>query len=309
MYREILTHPHIGSYSAAFLAGFIAAYFLARWRAKQNQIEGRHIDNLVLLLLVVCPMGARFFSRLFDFAAPIGIWEAMKIWKGGGLVFYGGMIFGLALVIIYVALTKIPFLQLGDVLAPSLALGLAFGRVGCFLSGCCWGDVCVRPTKLAAMNSTTHYQLQTFPSLSPPDFFLAVQFPPESGAYEQHEAFGLISHKAAHSLPVHPAQLYEAVLVLVICMLLNLGFNQRRARGEILATFAIAYGFARFGVEFFRADTPPIYFGMSVSQVISIGIVTAGLALFIFARKLGSSKPQNLSARETTLVHQLNLVR
>ena len=296
MHREIFTHPYIGSYSAMLLAGFIAAYFLARWRARRNQIEGRHIDNLVLLLLVICPMGARFFSRLFDFVPSIGFWEALKIWKGGGLVFYGGMIFGVLLVINYVAITKISFLQLGDVLAPSLALGLAFGRVGCFLSGCCWGDVCVAPSQLEPIKSAiTRHQLQTFPALSPPDFFVAVKFPPESGAFEQHQKLGLIPSGAAHSLPVHPAQLYEASLVLCLCLFLNWAFNYRRARGEIIAAFAVGYGIIRFAVEFFRADTPPIYFGMSLSQVISIGIGGIGLILFVFIRnfpKLERRDPQ-----------------
>ncbi|MEO7297628.1 MAG: prolipoprotein diacylglyceryl transferase [Verrucomicrobiota bacterium] len=285
MYREILTHPHIGSYSALLLAGFIAAYFLGRWRATRNQIEGRHIDNLVLLLLIVTPIGARFFSRLFDFPEPIGLWEALKVWKGGGLVFYGGLIFGIALVVAYVLITKISFLQFGDVLAPSLALGLAFGRVGCFLSGCCWGDFCGNPAQLALIkNAITKHQIQTFPALSPKDFFLAVRFPPETGAYEQHQTLGLISAKAATSLPVHPAQLYEAGLALCLCLLLNAAFKHRRGRGEVFAQFAIGYGVIRFAVEFFRADTPPVYFGMSISQVISIGIGVAGCALFAYSR-------------------------
>ncbi len=286
MYREIFTHPHIGSYSAMLLAGFIAAWLLARWRARRNQIEGRHIDNLVLLLLVICPMGARFFSRLFDFVPFIGFWEALKLWKSSGLVFYGGMIFGVMVVIVYAAIMKISLLQLGDVLAPSLALGLAFGRVGCFLSGCCWGDVCVTPRQLVPIKSAfLRHQLQTFPALSPPNFFLALKFPPESGAYEQHQKLGLISSDAAHSLPVHPTQLYEAALVLGLCLFLNFVFNRRRAQGEIIAAFAFGYGIIRFTVEFFRADTPPIYSGMSISQVLSIGLAGLGVILFVVIRK------------------------
>jgi len=286
MYREIVSYPHIGSYSALLLAGFFAAYLLARRRAKKNGIEGRHIDNIALLLPVVCLMGARFFSRLFDFSPPIGFLESLKIWKGGGLVFYGGMVFGVIAIIAYVKATKIRLLEFSDVLAPSLALGLAFGRVGCFLSGCCWGDVCVDPARLNSVtNSLTHFQLRTFPSLSSPNLFFAVQFPPDTGAYEQHLRLGLIPAKAAHSLPVHPTQLYEAISVLGLCLFLNIGSNRRRTRGEIISEFCVGYGSIRFFVEFFRADTPPVYFGMSISQVISIGIACVGLALFIFVRK------------------------
>lgn len=299
MHRELLTHPHIGSYPAMLLAGFLAAFLLARWRAKCNGIEGRHIDNLVLLLLVVTPVGARFFSRLFDFPEPIGFVEALKVWKGGGLVFYGGMIFGLAAAIFYVAITKIRPLKLFDVLGPSLALGLAFGRMGCFLSGCCWGDLCVETSRLNAItNPVTHSQVQTFPSLSQPGFFMAVTFPRASGAYEQHQRLGLISPSANRSWPVHPTQLYEAALALALCLLLNFRFNKARAEGEIAAGFCLGYGLVRFAAEFLRADTPPIYFGMSVSQVISIGIAMVGLVLFIFVRKSRRVTAQSVRSTE-----------
>jgi phosphatidylglycerol---prolipoprotein diacylglyceryl transferase len=295
MHRELFTHPHIGSYPVLLLTGFLAAFLLARWRAKQNGIEGRHIDNLVLLLLVLTPIGSRFFSRLFDFPTPIGFVEALKIWKGGGLVFYGGMIFGFITVIVYVAVTKIRMLRLLDVLGPSLALGLAFGRMGCFLSGCCWGDVCVESARLNSItNPITHSQVQTFPSLSQPNFFMALSFPPESGAYEQHQRLGLISSSATRSLPVHPTQLYEAVLALGLCLFLNFYFMKRRVEGEIASAFCMGYGVVRFIAEFFRADTPPMYFGMSVSQVISLGIVLAGLALFIFIRKFRQPPVRNV---------------
>ncbi len=299
MYREILTHPHIGSYSALLLLGFVAGYFLARWRAKKNGIEGRHIDNIALLLPVVCLIGARFFSRLFDFPTPIGFWEALKIWKGGGLVFYGGMIFGVIAIGAYVKIMKVRLLGISDVLAPSLALGLAFGRIGCFLSGCCWGDVCVESTQLNAItNPITHSQVQTFPTLSAPHFFMAVSFPPETGAYEQHQDLGLISASATHSLPVHPAQLYEALLAFTLCIFLNFSFIRRRLRGEIFAAFCLGYGFIRFCVEYFRADTPPIYFGMSVSQVISLGIALSGLTLFICLRKFTQTTAPRLDRVE-----------
>jgi phosphatidylglycerol---prolipoprotein diacylglyceryl transferase len=299
MHRELLTHPHIGSYPALLLAGFLAAFLLARWRAKRNGLEGRHIDNLVLLLLVVTPIGSRFFSRLFDFPTPISLVEALKIWKGGGLVFYGGMIFGFITVLVYVTITKLKMLKLLDVLAPSLALGLAFGRVGCFLSGCCWGDVCVETLQLTSITiPVAHSQVQTFPALSPPNFLMAVSFPSESGAFEQHQRMGLISASANRSLPVHPTQLYESVLALGLCLSLNFCFKKRRSEGEITSAFCLGYGFIRFGVEYFRADTPPVYFGMSISQVISLGIAFVGLVLFIFVRRFRRAPTPNMRLTE-----------
>src|ERR1041385_3508455 len=104
------------------------------------------------------------------------------------------------------------------IFAPGLALGLAFGRVGCFMAGCCWGDLCVEPSALSKVPpAVTPWQIQTFASLSPSHFPLAVRFPPNAGAFEQHRHLGLISADATASLPVHPVQLYEACLALILC--------------------------------------------------------------------------------------------
>ncbi|MGI8966735.1 MAG: prolipoprotein diacylglyceryl transferase family protein [Limisphaerales bacterium] len=93
MYRDLFTHPYIGSYSVLLLVGYFFGFLLARWRAPQNKIEGRHVDNLVLLLLLITPVGARSFSRLFYFPTKLSLWNALKIWEGGGVVFSGGTTF------------------------------------------------------------------------------------------------------------------------------------------------------------------------------------------------------------------------
>ncbi len=282
MHKELVTYPHISSYSGLLLLGFFMGYLLARGRAKRNNIEGRHIDNLTLILIVICPAGARFFNRLFYYPTKLSFSEALKVWEGGGLVFYGGMIFGVVTVLIYASVMRVKLFSLGDVLAPSLALGLAFGRIGCFMAGCCWGDLCVAPAKLNSVSdSAMREQIQTFPKLCPAGFPLAVQFPPEAGAYEQHQKLGLISSKAEHSLPVHPIQLYESALVFGLCFLLNLCFKHRKQAGEILCTFGIGYGLIRFYIEFLRADSRAAYWnGMTISQVISL--IIAGICLVIF---------------------------
>jgi len=78
-------------------------------------------------------------------------------------------------------------------LAAPLAVGLAFGRIGCFMAGCCWGDVCVDQSKLAALpDAKVRYQIDTVPFLSPARFPLAVQFPTDCGALNQHIALGLL---------------------------------------------------------------------------------------------------------------------
>src|SRR3954447_21289861 len=142
MHRELLANPHVGSFSALLVVAFVAAWLLARWNAGLLKIERRHIDNHALLLVACSMFGARFFSWLFYFPKGANFWKAM-IAVDGGLVFYGGVIFSLAGVVGYALLRKLSLRQLANIWAAPVALGLAIGRIGCFMSGCCWGDVCM----------------------------------------------------------------------------------------------------------------------------------------------------------------------
>src|SRR5438067_10259662 len=203
MHKLLLTQPPIGSYSAFLLGGLLAGYLIARWHAVRNGITGSHIDNLALLIPVASLFGARLFSWLFYFPPGISFWHALTN-PSGGMVLYGGIIFGLLTLAAYAVIRRIDLRNLLDAFAPALALGLAFGRIGCFMAGCCWGDLCVDPARLARpLDSQTTWQIRTAPPLSPANFPLAVRFPRNAGAYEQHLKLGLIGTESQRSLPVH----------------------------------------------------------------------------------------------------------
>jgi phosphatidylglycerol:prolipoprotein diacylglycerol transferase len=279
MYRVLLSSPHIGSYSAMLLLGFLFGWYLARWRAKRQGMSPRHIDNLALLIAVVSLFGARLFSWWFYFPPGYSFWAAMTM-GGGGMVFYGGLIFGFVCLFAYTAVTRISLRELFDVFAPSAALGLAFGRVGCFMAGCCWGDLCVDRDAVHLHNPQLQYQLSTVPALSGAHFPLAVTFPPEAGAYEQHSQLGLVPAGATRSLPVHPVQLYEAALALALAIYLHRSFRNRKWPGEIGVKLIIGYAIIRFGIEFLRADNSPVYWGLTLSQVISV-LLAAACVVFL----------------------------
>lgn len=276
-------HPHIGSYAAMWLAAFAVAFVICRSRAKTYGVEARHVDNIILMLMLVAPFGARFFNRLFYYPTELTVWEALQVWKGGGLVFYGGLLFGVASVIIYCLVRRVAVMRMADLAAPGIAAGLAVGRIGCFLSGCCWGDICVTPSQLAAVQDPVYkWQLQTVPALSQPANPLAVQFPAESKPWAQHVNAGLIEKNSSKSLPVHPTQIYEATLAFLLALYL-LRRNISR-QGELFWTFGILYGVMRFGIEYLRADSVPAYFGFTISQVISLGIFATCLGFFFWNR-------------------------
>jgi len=267
------------------LLAFLFGYALVRWRAVRLGISGRHIDNVSLLIPPLSLFGARFFSWLFYMPAGIGFWEGMTM-DGGGLVFYGGLIFAALTVVIYTLARKIPLREMADACAAPVMLGLAIGRIGCFMAGCCWGDICAAPQSLASVTDPhVSFKIQTFPALSPAGFPLAVTFPQEAGAFEQHVKLKLILSETAHSLPVHPVQLYEAGLAFLFCFLLHHYFQKRRYPGDIFWVMMIGYGLIRFTTEFFRGDNSPAYWGLTISQVISVlFFVVGGGALLFRAR-------------------------
>ena len=291
MKPALLLYPHISSYSVFLLLGFFCGWLLARSRAQRYGILRRDLDNIVLILPIAGLFGARFFARLFY--AKLPVLEALKVWEGDGLVFYGGFIFGVAATLIYGAFRHMNLVSLSDCLAPSVALGLAFGRVGCFLAGCCWGDVCIDRSQLAIVNDPAVVQrIQTIPPISQSSWPVAVQFPQRSDIYKQHARYHLVSTTETKSLPVHPVQLYEALLAAGLCAYLALR-SLRRGPGDIALLLLAGYAMIRFGTEFLRADNKLYAFGMTFSQVVSVyillgSVAIAGLRAFVRMQTLAS---------------------
>jgi phosphatidylglycerol---prolipoprotein diacylglyceryl transferase len=271
MKPALLLYPHISSYSVFLLLSFFFGWLLARSRSSRYGILRRDIDNIVLVLPFMGLFGARLFARLFY--AKLPLLQALKVWEGDGLVFYGGFILCVAAILIYGAFRHMNLVNLTDCLAPSVALGLAFGRIGCFMAGCCWGDVCVDRAQLAAVNDPAVIQrIQTIPPISQSSWPMAVQFPQRSDIYKQHTRHNLLSASATKSLPVHPVQLYEAFLAAGLCAYLALR-SARRAPGDIALMLLVGYAVIRFGTEFLRADNKLYAFGMTFSQVVSVYIL------------------------------------
>jgi phosphatidylglycerol:prolipoprotein diacylglycerol transferase len=293
--HPLLFEPlHIEWYPTLMLLGYFCGWQLARGRARAAGIEPRHLDNLVLLLLVTGLVGARLAARLF-YAPHISFIDSFKVWRGGGLVFYGGFIFGVLTTLIYARATKISVPKFLDACAPGVAVGLAFGRIGCFMAGCCYGDICVPPNHPLALDPAKEYQVHTLPALSPS--FVGVRFPRKSDAYEQHRALGLIPPEATRSLPVHPVQLYEAALAFGLALWLHR--RKPLFAGEISIRLLAGYSVARFTLEFFRGDNQPIYLGMTISQVISVLVLGVAILAVLRRARAGATPymPHPASAR------------
>ena len=141
--------------------------------------------------------------------------------------------------------------MLGDLLCVVIPLGHAFGRIGCFFYGCCYG-------KLS-------------------ESVVAVSFPRGSPAWYEQLNAGLIASTAQRSLPVLPTQLFEAAANLALFAVLFLFF--RRFRRGTMALYLIGYALIRFGMEVLRGDPRAAVGPFSISQTISLALLAAGALL------------------------------
>jgi phosphatidylglycerol:prolipoprotein diacylglycerol transferase len=300
MKPALLTYPYISSYPVLMLLGFVFGWLLARRRARLYGIDPRHLDNISLLLPGAGLFGARFFARLFY--AKVPLLEALKVWKGDGLVFYGGFLCAAAVVIGYAVLRRLSLRRLCDCLAPSVAVGLAFGRVGCFLAGCCWGDFCVADNALAGLDPAAVRQVHTIPAVSRPGWPLAVRFPPGSEPFKQQVKLGVIAESVERSLPVHPVQLYEAALAGVLAIWLHRKFRGGERPGAASLALMAGYAVIRFATEYLRADNRPYALGLTISQMISVEILLFCVAA-VTIRRFFRSVNQGPSEQTKSATH------
>jgi phosphatidylglycerol---prolipoprotein diacylglyceryl transferase len=249
--REI---PIFGYGLMLFLA-FLGSMNLAAWRARREKLDPEVIYDLALWVFIGGLVGARLFYVIQYWGTRIqSVWDVFKVWEGG-IVLYGSIMGGTATFFLYRALRPFPLRPMLDVFAPSLALGIALGRLGCFLNGCCFGDACDLPWAVA------------FPQHSPP--------------WESQRALGLIGPEAPWSIRLHPTQLYSAIDGLIVLLLLSAYYPLRRRDGEVMGLLMITYPITRFLIEHLRNDEGVFFAGLTISQNISLALLLGGLLFWV----------------------------
>src|SRR5262245_25146734 len=147
----VATVPIYG-YGARLFVAFVVCTWLARRLAAREGVDPIHVENMAIWIFVFGIIGARLTfmflaePKLFSWGSPRIVLEFFRVWDGG-LVFYGSAIGGVVgyYVAYWLVLRKhgISSWKMADIVAPCAALGLAIGRVGCLLNGCCYGNVVV----------------------------------------------------------------------------------------------------------------------------------------------------------------------
>jgi prolipoprotein diacylglyceryl transferase len=229
-------------YGILVALGFMAGLWTASRRAMRDGINPDTIIDLGPWLLVGAIIGARTLyvvSYWNESFAGRPLTEIFMV-QHGGLVYYGGLIGASLACVLFVSLKKLPLWRLADILAPSVALGSFFGRWGCLLNGCCYG----RPTTLP----------------------WGIQFPKGHETYPNY---------------VHPTEIYDSLLNLGLYLFLAWLFRRKSFDGQVFAVYLICYAVLRSFVELFRGDYTLVHYwgGLTPGQIVSIGIVLAGLLL------------------------------
>lgn len=241
--------PTIYTYGFFIALGFLAGMAVGRKESERIGIDPGKFMDLAFYILIAAIISSRIF---YIFTTPKTFLEdpleIFRIWNGG-LVFYGGFIGAAIAGIVYLRMHKLPVWQTADVIAPAVAIGHMFGRIGCFFAGCCYGRVCDLPW---AVTFTHEHTL------------------------------------APDGIPLHPTQLYSAISnFLIFCLVWS--FRKKKAyNGQVFWVYVFIYGIARSFIEFFRGDPRggDLLGFLSISQTIGITMsLTAVVMMAILMRR------------------------
>lgn len=236
------------TYGVLIALGFIIGIVLAVRLGEKEGIVKEKILDMGFYALIAAIVGSRLLFVLIKYEYfienPIDIF---KLWEGG-LVFYGGLFLAVLALLFYFKKNALPTWKTLDVFAPSLAIGHAVGRIGCFSAGCCHG----KPTDL-----------------------------PWGVTFNDPNSLAITG------IPLHPTQLYESVAEVGIFIYLMLLRKHKSFDGQIALTYVLLYSIARFIIEFFRGDNRArgfIYNDFSIAQGLSVVLFLAAIIFMLLLR-------------------------
>ncbi len=231
----------ISTYGLLVTAGLAMGVWVAEREGRRRGLDGGRVMDLVFWIIVAGLLGSRLTYGLVNArtfwrmcADGPGPWwhdctGLLRLWEGG-LVFYGGLLAAAGAAYLFARRQGWSFGTVGDLVAPALAIGHTFGRLGCYAAGCCFGK------------ETSSR--------------IGVSFPRGSVAFDVLGRAGGVPPGAGETPPLHPTQLYEAAGEAAIFAILYAASPRLRRRpGALLALYLGLYAALRFVVEIFRGDT------------------------------------------------------
>jgi phosphatidylglycerol:prolipoprotein diacylglycerol transferase len=247
---------HLRTFGIMLAVAFLVGAWIALGEARRRGIDETKLLNMVLVILVASILGARGFYVVTHPAEHAGDpFAAFRLWEGG-LTLIGGFVAGTIAGFAYMRYAGLPFGATADAVTPSVALGVAIARIGCFLNGCCFG-----------LPGTAPWCVR-YPAGSPPE----LMFP------------------GAH---LHPSQLYNA-LVFFGLFALTLWLRPRlKGDGQLWWLFVILFALVRIPIDATRYYERSAYVlrwsggGLTDSELIGFGLIAVGAYFFWRAGRRG----------------------
>ncbi len=259
MKNELLTiGPFtVYGYGLMIAIGIVAGCLTAEYRAKKKGLDSDQIFPMILW----CLLGGFFAAKILFWITE---WKSIAADPGfmmetlsSGFVVFGGIIGGIFTGWLYCRIKKLTFFKYADVILPSVALAQGFGRIGCFLAGCCYGK-------------------ET-------EGILSVTF--QESVY------------APNHVALIPTQIYSSGLDFLHFLLLVMIARNKKSDGQVTACYLIFYSVGRFIIEFFRGDIIRGSVGiLSTSQFISIFTGIAGVVMMILVSRENDRKTMGKEA-------------
>lgn len=236
--------------------GVLFCILMGMMRAKKYGLKEDAVIDIAIYGLVIGFLGAKLLFIIVEWEDFMK--DPMSVLGTEGFVVYGGISAGVLAAIVYCRIKKLVFLEYFDLLSASIALAQGFGRIGCFLAGCCYG----RET----------------------DSVFGVMFP--AGCM------------APAGVKVLPTQLFSSAGDFAIMAFLLWHYKRRKHVGDTGFLYMLVYGIGRFFIEMLRNDNRGAVGALSTSQFISIFIVAAALLLLYRNKKMGMPVEQNAEHEE-----------
>ena len=309
-------HLTIGTFGPMMVLGFLAALFMMRRLSRRARLDPAMITNAALYSLIIGVVGARAFFVVHYFdqfrEEPLNIFAT---WHGG-LEFLGGVIPTIGFLLFYLRHHKLPVRRYLDLMAIGLMMGLAFGRIGCFLNGCCFGTPTDLPWGVRFPYGSFVYITQINPDpkrhRSEPHLKLPqaeyLSFYDKHGKWYPKPLEQLtepqkyeVTRGRYRCLGVHPSQFYSSANALLLCGILYLFWRKSLERtgsenasrllsrpGSMVGLMFVLYGLARFLLEFIRDDNPYELGILTISQILGIAMLVLGVVLLVAFRSMRS---------------------
>lgn len=239
----------IHSYGLMIAIGFLSCLFLAERRCLKYGLDGERIYSLGLWAIVGGLLGAKGLFLIVELPAIIAN-PSLLLDINNGFVVYGGIIGGILAGFLFCKVNKLNFLKYFDITMPSVALAQAFGRIGCFLAGCCYG----RET----------------------DSVFGVVF---------HN-----TPMAPTGVKLIPTQLISSAGDFLMCFILCMAARRTKKDGQVAGLYLLIYSVGRFLIEFLRNDPRGEVGTLSTSQFISMFMFLAGVIVLLVVQKIVPDK-------------------